>query len=910
MDNNLISDEKFEFLTAALACIGDGVIATDLYGNIRYMNPSAAEITGWEAEQVQGKNINQVLVIINTYTNQSVPSPVKRALDADASVGLQNHSAIITKDGTKKYISASSSPIKSLDNNVQGVVIVFRDIHRIKQMEEELRTERNNLQTTFESVPIPMVLINENAVVKQVNKSFLDMFGLQLKDVIEHFLGDGIRCMTTVEKGCGLGERCSFCEVRKTLRNVLDQGIACNDVEILKEIKNNDQRKSVWFKFNFVPITIAGEMRVMIVMEDITEQKQKENYLIRSKEFSLKMMESFPTPVWRCDLHGNYDYVNRGWLYFTGMELVDAVGKGWLKAFHSEDADKCYHQFRDAFEKRTTFEMEHRIRRYDNKYRWCISIGAPYYDLDNNFAGYIGTIVDVTERKATELELKKAKEQAEAANKTKSEFLANMSHEIRTPINGIVGMIDITLLSNINEEQNENLTIAKSCASSLLNVINDILDFSKIEAGKLKIDYVDFNIKKLIDEITRSHSVRANDKGLELSYVFSSNLPLYLKGDPNRLQQIINNLVNNAIKFTEQGAVVISVKKKRVSDDQIQLRFSVSDTGIGITEDGMNRLFKSFSQIDGSYTRKFGGTGLGLAVSKQLVEMMNGEMWVESEIGRGSTFYFEIPLKIGQRPVESSILNTIDYGPQKKFNILLAEDDYVNQVVISRMLAEKGHQVEVVKDGAEAVAAHEIKRYDVILMDIQMPSMDGIEATKRIKDKEKTLSFHTPIIALTAFALQGDRERFLELGMNEYVSKPVKMEELFGALEKVVEFKSEKAKYSETIRIDNNGELFFAAPDQKIIPAKELAEVVGEIDIEITELFDSLSKNDFERVEATGHNLKKLFIKIDAEKLKGSAFKVQLASRRGNLKDALENAEQLRFNFNTYKKSANLERRD
>lgn len=908
MDNNLISVENFEFLTAALTCIGDGVIATDVYGNIRYMNPSGAKITGWSVEQAVGKQLDEVFVITNTITNQSMPNPIKKALDAGIAIGLEDHSAIVTRTGTVQYISASISPIKSVDNQVQGVVIVFRDIHRIKQIEDELRTERNNLHSMFESIPLPMVLIGENVIIKQANKKFLDVFHLHDSDINKVCFGDGIHCIAAMENGCGKSIRCSFCDVKKTILSVLAHGEACNDVEILKESMFGGLKTSVWYKFNFVPITIGGEKNVMIVVEDITEQKEKENYLIRSKEFSLKMMESFPTPVWRCDSRGNWDYLNKGWLNFTGMDLVDAVGKGLLKAFHPEDVKKFEDYFAKVFEHRDTFEMEHRILRCDNEYRWCISIGAPYYDLDDNFAGYIGTVVDVTERKKTELELKKAKEQAEAANKTKSEFLANMSHEIRTPINGIVGMIDLTLLSRLNKEQSENLTIAKGCARSLLNVINDILDFSKIEAGKLKIEHVDFNIRKFMDEITRSHSVRANDKGLDLSYVFFSNIPTYLSGDSNRLQQILNNLINNAIKFTEQGSVSICVKKVDMADNEIRLRFSVSDTGIGISSEDMGRLFKSFSQVDGSYTRKFGGTGLGLAVSKQLAEIMNGTLWVESDLGAGSIFHCEIPFKVGNKPAENPSPSMGIQKTSNELDILLAEDDYVNQIVISRMLSEKGYQVDIVKDGAEAVAAHSIKKYDLILMDIQMPSMDGIEAAKRIKEKEKTMLTNTPIIALTAFALQGDRDRFLELGMNEYVSKPIKMEELFATIDKVTEPLRKIAELNHGYRINHQGELVWIKESEpRILPPDELAEVIREVNGGLTTLFQNLSTNNFGQVEAIAQHLKKLFIQIDAEELKGLTFKIQLASRRGNLKEALENAEQLRHCFNTYRKSVNLE---
>ena len=1131
-----ITGENQKFLITALESIGDGVIATNVNGKITYMNNSAEDITGWQVRDAIGELFEEIFTLINDNPvyNQELNGYLFTILSSQKSQGLFKDTQLIKKNGAHIYISANFSPIKNDTGEILGLVVIFRDISRIRRIEEELRSERNNLSITFESAPLGTAIVNNDRVIKQVNKSFLNMLKTSTNDVVGLKLGEGLMCPNST-KGCGSHLNCTICLLSSNIEKVFSTGKPYNNIEIELPLMIDGIQQFYWYQTHFVPLAAENERQVMVVMEDITDKKLNEERLVRAKNYSLKMLEHFPTMVWHVGSDKRCDYVNKLWRDFTGMTLEKSFDIGWLNAVHPEDIKHVHEVFNLAFNKREFYELEYRLRRYDGEHRWCLNVGTPFYDLDNEFEGYIGAVFDITERKAaeealkryqilsqnerdiilfmttcgkiieaneaairsygysreellnmnirelrvktkdvegqlkaallgsitfetlhkrrdgesfyvevgamgtklgdqkviisiirdiserkesdealrqseekyhllfknmhsgfayhriiydeynmpvdlefleindsygsmldleprevigklysevykhnmyehyenmklykriilektslyideyysdisekwytlaiyspkegyiatiitdinhkkkTELELKTAKEAAEESNRAKSEFLANMSHEIRTPLNGIMGMIDLAQQTELNHEQRDYLSTAKTCASSLLQVINDVLDFSKMEAGKLMLEEINFDIKELIEETVKFHNSYAISKGLELDYSFSSSIPQYIKGDPYRLRQVLNNLINNAIKFTDKGAVLVAIKNIACENEDIILKFTVKDTGIGISNEELKRLFKKFSQVDGSITRKYGGTGLGLVITKQLIELMGGSIRVESEKQRGSSFYFQLRLKLGERPKDRSIKELVQLKSSKQLNLLLAEDDPINRVVISSMLHKIGHYVEAVANGQEALEACQRNLYDAVLMDIQMPIMDGIEATRAIRNLEEAIN-KVPIIAVTAFALKGDRERFLSMGMDGYISKPIQIEELFTTLEEISNITD-----NEDIRKLVNNSLVVEAGSTMVKKLSKKNQIEGLQDIEkhIFEMEAIIKKNDTTFIEEVAQRIKELSNELDLEDIKGLAFKVQLSFRRGDLKSAIENAKLL-----------------
>jgi len=669
------------------------------------------------------------------------------------------------------------------------------------------------------------------------------------------------------------------------------------------------------------------------LLAEVAERQRIEEDLVDERNLFHALMESIPDVVYFEDTACRFTRINKAQAKLLGVkDPEEAIGKTDFDFFPAERAREFYASEQKLLQSgQPMIDHIQKVVTPDGQVQWHSATEAPIFDAQGKVSGLVGISRDITERKLAEVELQRTKEAAEAASHAKSEFLANMSHEIRTPMNGILGMTELALETELTHEQREFLQMVKTSGDSLLTVINDILDFSKIEAGKLELDPIEFKLRDNLNDTLKALAHRAHQKGLELACHVEPGIPKALVGDPGRLRQIIVNLVGNAIKFTQAGEVVVEVGAESHEQGATRLHFAIRDTGIGIAAEKQKLVFEAFTQADGSTTRHYGGTGLGLSIASRLVEMMQGRIWVESEVGKGSTFHFTArfgeakdtwtPLlaaepaqledlsvlvvddnatnrrileemltswrmkpaladsaqaallalerawesgkpfrlvltdahmpeadgftlaerikqhpylagatimmltsggqrgdaarcrelgvaayltkPVGQSELLDAILRVLGAGPQQMelpslvtrhslreerqgLRILLAEDNTVNQRLATRLLEKRGHTVVVAGTGREAMGALERETFDLALMDVQMPDMDGFETTSAIRAKEKVTGKHLLIVAMTAHAMVGDRERCLAAGMDGYVSKPIKAQDLFDAIKALV----------------------------------------------------------------------------------------------------------------------------
>ncbi len=675
-----------------------------------------------------------------------------------------------TKDG--KWLLKRILPFLTADNHQDGVVLTFTDITRVKEMEAE-RRQSEAMREMAASVP--------GAVFQFVSdKSGEETFS---------FVNEGARSIFGVDPA----------QILKDAR-VLLRLIHHDDVDMLR-IKVRESREKLetldaehrivvpgggvrWLHTRCTPsLASGGVTRWSGVSLDITARKLAEEQLKRASEFHLSILNKSPALIWRSGLDGMCNWFNATWLAYTGKSLEDEQGEGWTKGVHPQDVARCLNVYKRAFRQRKPFRMDYRLRRHDGVYRWIHDVGTPYDDLDGKFAGFIGYCFDITEAKEASGKMRQAMEMMANANRIKSEFLANMSHEIRTPLHGMLGMLQLLSMTSLNEEQKEYVDASTGSGRRLLSLINEILDLSKIEAGKFVIAEQLFDFDSVVDLALKNFEYAVREKGLTLNVKGEKGGERHFVGDSARISQVLLNILGNAIKFTNKGTVTLET---RVAEEpglpgKRRIFFTVTDTGIGIPEGKLADVYEPFVQASVSYQRAHQGTGLGLTIAKRLVGLMDGDLSIESEEGKGTTVSFSV--LVGVPGIEKEPDDENEGGKERslrRLKVLLVEDDRVSQTLTCKLLEKERHECLTARNQDEALAILRKFDPDIILMDVNLDgSASGLDITRKIRTSS-ALSAHRdiPIIALTAKAMEGDRERILASGVNEYISKPFRFEDL------------------------------------------------------------------------------------------------------------------------------------
>lgn len=776
-------------LEAAMASMNDALFISDAQGRFVEFNNAFAAYLRFRDKAECAKTFAEYADILEVFLPNGEPAPVgewsvPRALRGESATSVEY--SLRRKDTGETWTgSYSFAPIRDRDGTITGSVVTCRDITDIKRAETELQRARDEWELTFNSVPDLIAIIDHHHRVVRVNRAMAEKLGRAPEECV------GLRCYEAIH-GSDLPP--GFCPHARTLS---DGGE--HREEVYEKSLGGDYLVSTTPLLDH-----TGQMLGSVhVARNISERKRAEMALRASEEQFRTLADAIPQLCWMANADGWIYWYNRRWYKYTGTTPEQMEGWGWQAVHDPQVLPLVMEQWQESITTGRPFDMVFPIRSADGVFRPFLTRVMPLRDRSGAVVRWFGTNTDISEQREAEQALQLAKEAAEEATRTKSRFLANMSHELRTPMTGVLGMLDLALSGNLEERQREFIGAARTSAGSLLRILNDILDLTKIEAGKLSIDPKPFSVRECVKNTVNVLLPAAKKKGIDLVFSVADDVPELLTGDQTRLSQVLTNLAGNGVKFTKAGTVAINVTTGgRDAKGGREITFTVTDTGIGIPEAKKDLLFREFSQVDDSHSRIHGGTGLGLAISKEIVERMGGRIDFVSNEGKGSSFFCRIPFAETEArdnaaaPPERAERATAAAGAGEPAppRLLLAEDDQTIRKMLAVMLRRTSCEIDLAENGLKVVEMWENGEYDLILMDVQMPYMNGFEATGAIRRKERSRGGHIPIIAMTAHALKEDEERCLSAGMDAYISKPI-------------DFNACRALIGETLRKAAAGEL-------------------------------------------------------------------------------------------------------
>jgi len=677
------------------------------------------------------------------------------------------------KLGAIDYLIKDQNFLNLIGAVIQQAIRQLSIQKQLKESQQALRVSERKYRSIFENIQDVYFEINTKGETIEISPAVLKVFQFRREELIGKELFKDPDNLAAI-------------------LDLLNENDEVVNFEVLLTRKDNT-RVYCSISCKFMPAHDHSSSNIVGTIRDINQRKLAEENLRKEQENFQILAESTSLMVARINWNGTYLYVSKACTKLLGYQPKELIGKAYTLFVHEDDQELVKTNHIHLLEKSNDSLVEtYRARKKDGTYIW---LETYYHILPGTKANLVAEIIsasrDIT-REKEEAELRKAKEVAEQANKAKSEFLANMSHEIRNPLNAIWEMVKTLEKTKLNTTQQNYLNSINVSSKHLLHLLNDLLDFSRIESNNIVLTLINFNLRNSIEELIYAFRPQAQAKGLELSVAFDSEVPEWLNGDEKKIIQILHNLINNALKFTNKGSIHAGVKLLSRKEDNIRIELFVQDTGIGVLEKDIPVIFEAFRQLDLSSKKEFSGSGLGLNIVKRLVEFMNGQVSFTSKPGVGSRVSVEIPMTIARDFIKTpgaSEKGTIDQElilPTRAIRILLAEDDAINQIYLAGLLRSQGWQVDVANNGIIALEKYEHGKYDLILLDGQMPKMDGLDTTRKIREKEIATGGRIPIVAITGYAIPGDRERFLEAGMDDYVTKPINESRLLEIINRVV----------------------------------------------------------------------------------------------------------------------------
>ncbi len=782
-----LNEKRFRDISLSMA---DWIWEVDVEGKYVFSAGNSKKVLGYTNNELLGKTPfdfmpKDEVVKIGGYFKNIIKN--KQPI-----VDLKNWN--LRKDGHRICLLTNGVPIFDSEGVFTGYRGVDKDITSKLKIEEKLKQSLRNIEKIIDNIPIGIMIIGKDKIIQRVNRAALAITRYDSKEeIIGRLCHESICSINTAQ--------CPITDLAQTI-NQSEKMILCKDGEKISVYKT------------VLPLKLDGQEVIIEAFMDISVLKKAENELKESKERFRTVMEAIVDPVVVYDKQGQVTYLNPAFTRVFGWSSDELMGKK-IDFVPDEEVLATQQVIAKVFkgENLSGFET---IRKTKNNKLIAIRVGAALLlDTLGKPSGIVVNLQDISREKQArndlgqmnqdlEIAIERANilaQKAEVANIAKSEFLANMSHEIRTPMNGIIGMTSLLLGTNLSSEQLEFTETIRTSGDALLDIINDILDYSKIEAGKLELENIDFDLRVTLDDVSELIAIKAGEKNLEFINMFHHNVPSLLCGDPGRLRQILINLSGNSIKFTKTGEVSIHTTLDHEDATHVTLRFSIIDTGIGIPENRMDRLFQSFSQVDNSTTRKYGGTGLGLTISKQLSQKMGGKIGVESEEGKGSTFWFTAIFK---KQPEDRAKNIIIPENISNKRILIVDDNATNRYILREQLKIWNCRYKEASGGQEAL--EELKQgvsdndpFEIAILDMQMPEMDGKTLGENIKQNPELKK--TILILMSSMGQRGDAKQLLEIGFAAYLIKPVRQSQLFDCLAKVsnVQKKIDKKKPDEII---------------------------------------------------------------------------------------------------------------